>query len=326
MTLECKMKVFDLQNRMADYIEAFSRDGFLVLPNFFDGTVIESLQADIDAVKHERPYDVVIDNLENGERTVLGLMQPDAVWRDRMKINDLYLTRPQTRDLALAPDLVPILWALLGHVPALCNSLYLEKGSDQGAHVDSLYMTPRTQGHLIATWVALEDAHEDAGPLEYFPGSHKIEQMRFSDGTYHEIANETQLWQEYMASRVAEAGLQKRIFKARKGDVFVWHAHLLHGGAPIKDNKLSRKSCVFHYYSESDLRASDQTLIPKSGAYWMDRAPQPLPQAVALQLPFSEAAYLKRYPDVAAAIQDGSVPSGRTHFEKYGQKEGRLPC
>jgi len=150
--------------------------------------------------------------------------------------------------------------------------------------------------------------------------------MRFSDGSYHEIANETQLWQEYMAKRVADAGLEKRIFKARKGDAFVWHAHLLHGGAPIKDNTQTRKSCVFHYYSESDLRASGQNLISKSGAYWMDRAPQPLPQAVASQLPFSEATYLKRYPDVAAAVQNGTVPSGHAHFEQYGQKEGRLPC
>jgi len=320
------MKILDLQNRMAAYIETFSRDGFLVLPKFFDEAVVESVQADVDAVKRERPYDVVIDNLETGERTVLGLMQPAAVWRDRMKINDLYLTRPKIRDFALAPDLVPILWALLGHVPVLCNSLYLEKGSDQSAHVDSLYMTPRTQGHLIASWVALEDAHEDAGPLEYFPGSHKIEQMRFSDGGYHEIAEEQHIWHAYMAERVADAGLEKRIFKARSGDVFIWHAHLLHGGAPINDAALSRKSCVFHYYSESDARASAQTLIPKSGAYWMDRAPQPLPEAVALQVPFSEGAYLRRYPDIAAAVQAGSFPSGQAHFDRYGRKEGRLPC
>lgn len=252
------MNIFNLQTRMAEFIEAFSRDGFLVLPNFFDSEVVESIQAEIDAVKREQPSDVVIDNLANGERTVLSLMQSDAVWRDRMKINDLYLTRPKVRDLALAPSLVRILWALLGHVPVLCNSLYLEKGSNQGAHVDSLYMTPRTQGHLIAAWVALEDAHEDSGLLEYYPGSHTIKQMQFSDGSYHEIENERHLWQEYMAMSVSDAGLKKRCFEARKGDVFVWHAHLLHGGAPIKDYTLTRKSCVFHYYSESDVRASGQ--------------------------------------------------------------------
>ncbi len=85
------MTVIDLQNRIAGYVETFSRDGFLVLPKFFDAAVVESIQVDVDAVKRQLPHDVVIDNLENGERTVLGLMQPEAVWRDRMKINDLYL-------------------------------------------------------------------------------------------------------------------------------------------------------------------------------------------------------------------------------------------
>jgi ectoine hydroxylase-related dioxygenase (phytanoyl-CoA dioxygenase family) len=320
------MSAFAHQNQMAGYIQSFSRDGFLILPKFFDPAVIDSLQAEVDAVKRERPNDVVIDNLENGERTVLGLMHPDAVRNDRMKINDLYLTRPKTRDLALAPGLVPILWALLGHVPVLCNSLYLEKGSGQDPHVDSLYMTPRTQGHLIASWVALEDAHEDSGLLEYFPGSHMIEQMKFSDGTYHEIAAESQLWHDYMAGKIADAGLKKSYFAARKGDVFIWHAHLLHGGSTIKNKNLTRKSCVFHYYSESDARVSGQKLVTKSGAYWMDRAPQPLPRAVASQLPFSEAAYLKRYPDVAASIQAGILPSGQAHYEQYGHQEGRLPC
>jgi hypothetical protein len=129
-----------------------------------------------------------------------------------------------------------------------------------------------------------------------------------------------------MASRITDAGLEKRIFKARSGDVFIWHAHLLHGGAPIKDFSLSRKSCVFHYFSESDARASGQDLIRKSGAYWMDRAPQPLPQKIAMQFPFSEGAYLRRYPDVAAAVRAGSFPDGRAHFEQFGSREGRLHC
>lgn len=58
----------------------------------------------------------------------------------------------------------------------------------------------------------------------------------------------------------------------------------------------------------------------------MDRAPQPLPLAVALKLPFSEAAYLRRYPDVAVAVQGGSFASGLAHYKRYGAKEGRLPC
>jgi ectoine hydroxylase-related dioxygenase (phytanoyl-CoA dioxygenase family) len=324
--MEACVANLELQNRMAGYIEDFARQGFLVLPKFFDDAVIDGVQAAIDRVKLARPMDVVIDNLEHGERTVLGLMTAEAVAHDRMKVNDLYLGSPEQRALALAPGLVPILWALLGHVPALCNSLYLEKGSAQDPHVDSLYMTPRTQGHLIASWVALEDTHEAAGPLEYYPGSHLFEQFRFGDGGYH--ANDAQMpeWRAYMAARVAEAGLKIQRFAARKGDVFIWHAHLLHGGGPIADYARTRKSCVFHYFSEADARASGCALARLGGAYWINRAPQPLPAEVAARLPFSEASYLRRYPDVAAAVQAGQFQSGQAHFESHGRREGRLPC
>ena len=45
-------------------------------------------------------------------------------------------------------------------------------------------------------------------------------------------------------------GLSKKIFLADKGDVLIWHANLLHGGEPMKDKSLTRKSMVLHYYAK----------------------------------------------------------------------------
>jgi uncharacterized HAD superfamily protein/hypoxanthine phosphoribosyltransferase len=38
---------------------------------------------------------------------------------------------------------------------------------------------------------------------------------------------------------------------------------------------------------------------------------------------FDEKAYLMRYPDVAAAVRQGHLPSGLAHFERHGISEGR---
>jgi phytanoyl-CoA hydroxylase len=191
-------------------------------------------------------------------------------------------------------------------------------------------MTPRTPKHLIATWVALEDTHEDAGPLEYFPGSHLIEQMKFSNGEYHSVESEMPEWQAYMNLAVERAGLKPARFAAKKGDVFIWHANLLHGGGPIHNPALTRKSLVFHFYSEQDCRADGSTLVPQTGAFWMKRAPQSVPEPVAAQiagkLEFSESGYLDRYPDVASAVTAGSFVSGLAHYQMFGKSEGRLPC
>lgn len=37
-----------------------------------------------------------------------------------------------------------------------------------------------------------------------------------------------------------------------------------------------------------------------------------------------EQDYLERNPDVAAAVRQGSMPSGRYHYDTYGMNEGRL--
>ena len=48
-----------------------------------------------------------------------------------------------------------------------------------------------------------------------------------------------------------EKGYRQEHFLARRGDVLIWHANLLHGGAPVKNKALSRWSQVTHYYFRS---------------------------------------------------------------------------
>ncbi|MES2999739.1 MAG: phytanoyl-CoA dioxygenase family protein [Pseudomonadota bacterium] len=311
---------------MPSALDQFASDGFLVLNGFYRDEQLDRVSSLIAQRKRERPLNVVVDMLDTGERTALGLLSPEEIETRRMKISDLYLDMPDIRQLALSSELLSVLTELLGHVPVLCNSLYLEKGSAQPPHVDALYMTPRSEEHLIASWVALEDSHPDAGPLEYFPGSHRLPQMIFSNGTRHFEPDEMPKWEAYMADQVKNAGLAKKSFSAKKGDVLIWHSNLLHGGGQINNPELTRKSLVFHYYSKTDAQAQRCTLEHLNRAFWMNRPPHPLPAAVAQKLLFNEQAYLARYPDVADAVAAGGFKSGMQHYELFGMREGRNPA
>jgi ectoine hydroxylase-related dioxygenase (phytanoyl-CoA dioxygenase family) len=279
--------------------ENFDREGFAILPGFYSAEEVDSVVESIAQRKLERPLDVTIDLLDTGERTLLGLLSAREIETRRMKINDLYLDMPGVRNLALSDRLAPILRDLLGYDPALCNSLYFEEGSAQPPHADSIYMTPRTPNHLIATWIALEDAHADAGQLQYFPGSHKIEPMIFGNGTRHFVPDEMPKWQEYIQAEVAKAGFQKVTFAAKKGD-----ANLLHGGGPIANAQLTRKSLVFHYFSRSDAQKLDMKLEPMSCSFWINRPIQTVPEEAFARAKF-EQAYLEKYQDVAQAVRYG---------------------
>jgi phytanoyl-CoA hydroxylase len=170
-------------------------------------------------------------------------------------------------------------------VPVLCNSLSFEQGSAQTDHIDALFMTPRTPHHLVAIWVALEDCHADAGPLKYFAGSHRIEPWVFSTGSHHFVPDEMPAWRAYMDAEVARRGLTPETFAAQRGDVFIWSAYLLHGGSPIRDPARTRKSVVFHYYSQEDCIAQRCTIVPYQGGFWMHRPHQAVPGLGESQAP-----------------------------------------
>ena len=125
-----------------------------------------------------------------------------------------------------------------------------------------------------ATWTALEDCHPDAGPLVYVPGSHNIPPYRFSNGRMTELAAERGKWAAYIREHVARLGLVEQQFLPRKGDVFVWHGQLLHGGGKRNDPDRTRRSLVSHYFTEGDCRAEGYKIGREHDGYWMQRPPQ----------------------------------------------------
>ena len=261
------------------------RGGYAVLPGFYGADALDSAEAELRHAWDRRAARIVVDDLSTGQRLHLADVGTRQRAEHRFKVNDLYLECQSIRDLALNERITPILNALLGHVPVLCNSLSFQLGSQQPDHVDALYMTPRTPHHLIAIWVALEDCHPDAGPLRYYPGSHRITPYVFSNGSHHVVDAEMPAWNVYMREHVQRLGLVPATFAARKGDIFIWSAYLLHGGSPIKDPNRTRNSVVFHYYSHPDAQAQGCRLIPAHGGYWMHRMHQPVPGGPAPEAP-----------------------------------------
>jgi phytanoyl-CoA hydroxylase len=130
-----------------------------------------------------------------------------------------------------------------------CNSLTFEYGSMQPAHIDHIYMTPLTPRRLVASWIALEDVRSDAGPLSLWPGSHRLRPFDFG-GTYHYSPEKEGQHTSYVAEQASR--FPEFRFMARKGDVLLWHALLVHGGSPIDDRSRTRKSMACHYFGAAD--------------------------------------------------------------------------
>lgn len=240
----------------------WKKNGFMILEGAIPADVCDQAVNRLDEfwkTRHEAdlPFcaDVFLDRPDN--RRIAFADVPDDARNHPFKINDTVLMQDVFREIALNPHVADVLrWALDGP-PCVVTSLNFERGSMQDYHTDTLFMPGKRPGGMIATWFAFEDVTTDAGPLQYYPGSHDIPLYRFSTGLPNYVFEE---WSSYVAHQmrhVDRLGLVATEFLPRKGDVLIWNERLFHGGAPIRDMSLTRKSLVCHYW-DADLMPPEE--------------------------------------------------------------------
>jgi hypothetical protein len=223
----------DIQQQLLSW----SDHGFMILKNFFDDAGTGSINKEIEKLVRQKKLHPTHDNK---------LMFAN-------KISSVI------KNITQEKKLTDILSFLLdkGVVPfQTINFIY---GSNQRAHSDSIHMTTYPLGYLIAVWIALEDTNPDNGPLFYYPGSHRLPYLLNND--FNEGGTSLTLgWKDYtdyeevIENLITGKQFEKRVFLAKKGDVFIWHANLVHGGMPVANPGLTRKSMVIHYYAKDVIK------------------------------------------------------------------------
>jgi len=236
----------------------WEENGYVVVKAFYSADRIEEINQYIDRLWTERQQlnePVTIDEYigTDAERRRLFSDASPAVREHPYKVNDLYLASDVIRDTVLNEDLAELLSALLySGSPMICSSLYFEKGSQQRKHFDTFFMPPLIRDRMLATWIALEDVGDTSGPLAYYPGSHRIEPWVFEDGRYNLQIDQRDACYRYIDAELDRLQIQPEHFLAERGDLFVWHPQLLHGGDTIEDAGATRKSLVTHYFCRED--------------------------------------------------------------------------
>lgn len=229
----------------------WSDNGYAILPGFFDEERSEKANREIQRLD------------STGQ----------ANWRYGNKIMFAIHKSEHLRNMGQDPELTKILELLLGWEVKLFQSINFLKGSEQRSHSDSIHMTTFPFGNLIAVWVALEDINLDNGALHYYPGSHKLPYIMNPDydNTGSGLFTGKKSYSSYedkVEQVIEEHQLEKKVFTAKKGDILIWHANLLHGGEPMRNKALTRKSMVFHYYSTNAICYHEITQRPTLLKNW----------------------------------------------------------
>jgi hypothetical protein len=254
----------------AEQVAGWEAGGFLILRGFVSGPELRRIRAVVDdewrrAAGNDHHVDVLSG--PHAGRSFRMEQVPEGSRSEVYKLNNLFARRAEIRGIALSPKLRAVCAQLLEGDPMICNSLNFERGSQQPFHIDTWYMPPPVDNRMVVASIALDDVDADNGPVAYYPGSHKIPGYRFSTGRLNAEPAEMPLCDAYLKREIEARGLKEVEFHCKAGDVFIWHAQLLHGGRPIRDMARTRSSLVVHYWRAGDLPADQVRMDPSSGAY-----------------------------------------------------------
>jgi ectoine hydroxylase-related dioxygenase (phytanoyl-CoA dioxygenase family) len=231
----------------ARVMAAFRRDGYVILPGAVSPDAIDAVLVDF-----ERAFDGAL-NLKmtywNDDGFHMDPADRKHLSRVEAKLLDLHAVSEAAQAAIFSEALSRFLHILFERPALAFQSLGFYYGSQQGIHQDSAFVRVNSPLEFVASWIALEDIQPGSGELEYYPGSHALPPVLFR-GDHLWVAPDDPEAKHFTATlhaRAKQAGLCVQRFLPKKGDVLIWAAGLMHGGSPVTNPNLTRKSLVTHY-------------------------------------------------------------------------------
>lgn len=164
------------------------------------------------------------------------------------RIQDAWRSSKAVRQLALEPRVIALLKELFGREAFAFQTLNFQTGTQQKTHSDTIHFNSSPSGFMAGVWVALEDVDMTNGALHYYPGSHLLPEITMQDIGVPAQSSHYRDYENFIAEYVQKQGLTVEYGTLKKGQLFVWHSNLLHGGGPHPDQSRTRHSQVSHYF------------------------------------------------------------------------------
>jgi phytanoyl-CoA hydroxylase len=261
--IDGRLRKGEITADQAERLRCFVDRGYMTFPSGLPDSVITGIQEQVDRAWREKPWDLAYARV--GPMRPLATADEAQERKASYRIADLhswcepalaaYLHRPVFEHVEL----------ILGEPAVATQSLYFEYGSQQALHRDPVFVPTTPPSHLLAAWIALEDIVPGCGPLVYVPGTHRLPYYQFEPGEYRFDHSrygekESEAMAEFDRRQAAARGLEPETLLCPRGEVLIWHASLLHGGAAVEDPSLTRKSFVVHFSSRADHKLRRQRI------------------------------------------------------------------
>jgi ectoine hydroxylase-related dioxygenase (phytanoyl-CoA dioxygenase family) len=241
--LDAKVAGAEVTSEDAKVLAFYIDHGYVVFPKATDEEVIDGYLELFEGAWDRPPRQIYL----HWKRQVLPM---DRKYYDEVtKVSDLHCCFERAGELIFPPPVLRFLTQIFERPPVAFQTMTMRKGSEENLHIDTGPLTLTEPLSMAASWVALEDIKPDSGEFEFVPGSHALpELLHYGTDKGHggDFAEYGKILDQTL-QMCDERDLRTERFMAKKGDVLIWHADLMHGGARIADQSLTRKSMVAHF-------------------------------------------------------------------------------
>lgn len=210
----------------------YNKDGHIVLKSVFSMDEIDKVISEM----HEKGFNPNYNLIKT---------------RDANRCQDLWEYSEAVKNLSIKPEILSTLKMLYGREVIPFQTLNFLYGTEQMAHSDTIHFSSLPPKFMAGVWIAFEDVTHENGPLFYYPGSHKMPEYNFNHFKEDLVDNSFDNYHDYelfMEALMLNSPYDKKEFLAKKGDVLIWSANLVHGGSSVIKAGSTRLSQVTHYY------------------------------------------------------------------------------
>ncbi len=239
--VERDQRFITASNEQQDALRTYYIEGYHRVDGLFDSGVID------------RVFEKYKEAFDSGRL-------PDGVMGRRALNPQRFV--PEIVDLFADRRLLNWIELFMGRTAIPFQTIVGEWGTAQEIHTDAIHQTTFPLGYHVSAWLACEDIALNAGPLFFYPRSHRLPYALAADvGISPQEPDRAEQYREkyipHIQRVVAESGVKREVFLAKKGDVLIWHHNMLHGGSPILDDSVTRRAMALFFYGTGVLGYHD---------------------------------------------------------------------
>ena len=249
-----RLETGQITEAQAEGLHFFATNGYFILESAINAEVLDAALADFD-LAHQGGIPQLRFECHKVDRGHIAWRR--EVNQHPAKALDIHFFSRPIRNLIFSRKVTDFLGLLFESKALASQTLGILRGSAQEGRRIPPYVPYTLARSFVASWIALEDVTLGAGELFYYVGSHRLDDFLYQ-GKYKSMSEARRLAgpeglqqqaHEHIATLEAlprQLGMKKQQFAAKRGDVLIRHADLIHGGNLVS-TEATRKSVVTHY-------------------------------------------------------------------------------